>query len=216
MDAMYAIDGTTVTVGNDLKDLILSDPRYKALFSGIRCLPEEVNLQVDKTITPHVASTRKNAISLHKPLEKELNYLLKQGILVKLNENEASEWVNSYICVKKPNGSIKVCINPRPLNKAVIRPVHRSKTLDEILPELARSHFFSKFDCTKGFWNLKLDYQSSLLTTTAFPEFHGRWTRLGMGLKSLSDIFQATMDKNLKGLPGVICLTDDIIVHGKT
>ena len=44
MDTKYAIDDTTVTVGNDLKDQILSDPRYKVLFSGIRCLPEEVNL----------------------------------------------------------------------------------------------------------------------------------------------------------------------------
>ena len=31
MDAMYAIDDTTVTAGNDIKDLILIDPRYKAL-----------------------------------------------------------------------------------------------------------------------------------------------------------------------------------------
>ena len=131
------------------------------------------------TITPHVAPPRKNAISLSKPLDKELNYLLKQGILVKLNDSKASEWVNSYVCVKKPNGSFRVCINPRPLNKVVIRLAHRSK---EILPELARSHFFSKFDCTKGFWNVKPNYQSSLLTTTAFPEFRFRWIRLGMDL----------------------------------
>ena len=85
MDAMYAIDDTTVTAGKELKDQILSDPRYKALFSGIGCLPEEVNLQVDKTVTPHVAPPRKNAISLCKPLDKELHFLLKQGILVKLN-----------------------------------------------------------------------------------------------------------------------------------
>ena len=135
---------------------------------------------------------------------------------MKLKESETSEWVNSYVCVKKPNGSIRACIDPRPLNKAVIRLVHRSKTLDEILPELARSCFFSKFDCTKGFWNIKLDYQSSLLTTTAFPEFHARWTRLGMGLKSSSDIFQVTIDKHLKGLLSAICIADDIIVHGNT
>ena len=115
-------------------------------FSGIGCLPGEVNLQVDKTITPHVALPRKNAISLCMPLDKELKYVLKQGILVKLNESESSEWVNSYVCVKKPNGSIRVCINLRPLNKVIIRPVYRSKTLNEILLELAKSHFFSKFD----------------------------------------------------------------------
>ena len=37
-----------------------------------------------------------------------------------------------------------------------------------------------------------------------------------MGLKSSSDIFQATLDKDLKGLLGVICIADDIIVCGKT
>ena len=135
---------------------------------------------------------------------------------MKLSESKASEWVSYYVCIKKFNGSVRVCIDPRPLNKVIIRLVHRSKTLDEILPELARSHFFSKFDCTKGFWNFKLDYQSSLLTATAFPEFCARWTRLGMGLKSSSDIFQATLDKHLKVLLGVICIADDIIVYGKT
>ena len=139
---MYTIDDTIVTESNSLKNQILSDARYKVLFSGIGCLPEEVNLQTDKSITPHAAPLRKNAISLCDPLDKELNYLLKQGILVKLKECKASEWVNSYVCVKKPNGSIRVCIDPIPLNKAIIRPVHRSKTLDEILPELASSHFF--------------------------------------------------------------------------
>ena len=58
INAAYAIDDTTVTAGNDLKDQIFSDPRYKALFSGIECLPEEVNLQLDKTITSHVAPPR--------------------------------------------------------------------------------------------------------------------------------------------------------------
>ena len=87
---MYTMDDTTVTESNGLKDQILSDPRYKVLFSGIGCLPEEVNLQIDKSITPHVAPPRKNAISLCRPLDKELNYLLKQGILVKLKESKAS------------------------------------------------------------------------------------------------------------------------------
>ena len=133
-----------------MQDQILSDPIYKVLFSGIGCLPEELNLQIDKPITPHVAPNRKNAISLCEPLDKELNYLLKQGILVKLKESKASEWVNSYVCVKKPNGSIRACIDPRPLNKTIIMPVHRSKTLDEILPELASSHFFLKLIVPKG------------------------------------------------------------------
>ena len=147
---MYTIDDTTVTESNSLKNQILSDVRYKVLFSGIGCLPEEVNLQTDKSRTPHVAPPRKNAISLHEPLDKELDYLLKQGILVKLKESEASEWVNSYVCVKKPNGSIRVCIDPRPLNKAIIRPVHISKTLDEILPELLVVISFQSLIAPKG------------------------------------------------------------------
>ena len=86
---MNTTDDTTVTEGNDLKDQILSDLRYNVLFSGIGCLPEEVNLQIDKSITPHVAPPRKNAISLCMPLDKELNYLLKQGILVKLKRKQS-------------------------------------------------------------------------------------------------------------------------------
>ena len=101
--------------------------------------------------------------ALQEPLHLELEKLDDEGILRKLTEN--SEWLNSFACVPKPNGSIRLCLDPTHLNMYTLRPHHNSKTLDDILPKLAGAKKFSIVDPTKSFFNLGLMEQASLFTT---------------------------------------------------
>lgn len=73
---------------------------------------------------------------------------------------------------------------------------------------------FSKLDARPGYWNVKLDADSKLLTTPNTP--HGRYCfkRLPFGLLPAQDVFQK-IDQTYEGLPDVIGITDDIIVYGE-
>ena len=51
--------------------------------------------------------------------------------------DEASELCNSFILVPKANGKVRVCLDWARFNKALIRPVHRGLTLNDILLRLA-------------------------------------------------------------------------------
>ena len=74
---------------------------------------------------------------------------------------------------------------------------------------------FSKLDAKHGYWSIKLDEESSKLTTFNSPIGRFRFKRLPFGLNVSQDAFQQCMDQILSQCPGTIGITDDVIVHGK-
>ena len=71
-------------------------------------------------------------------------------------------WINSMVTMVKPN-KLRICINPKDLNKAIKRPNYQMLILDEILPNLANAKVFSVLDAKDGFHQVKLDESSSNL-----------------------------------------------------
>ena len=67
-----------------------------------------------------------------------------------------------------------------------------------------------------GLWHVPLDLRSSLLTTFNTPWDKYRWLRMPFGLKVSGDVFQERLDKVLRLVPGVLGITDDIVIHGPT
>ena len=75
---------------------------------------------------------------------------------------------------------------------------------------------FTKLDANAGFWQIKLSQESSPLTTFNTPYRRFQFNRLPFGITSVPEFFQKQMSKILNGLPGVLCMMDDILVHGIT
>ena len=69
----------------------------------------------------------------------------------------------------KEDGSLRLCLDSKDLNKAIKRNQWYARTLDDILPELVQSKYFTINDATSGFWYVLLDLRSSLLTTFNTP-----------------------------------------------
>ena len=101
-------------------------------------------------------------------------------------------------------------------NKAIERNQWYARTLDDILPDLVQSKYFTIKDATSGFWHMPLDLGSSLLTTFNMPWVKYRWLRMPFGLKVSQDVFQERLDKVLRLVPGVLGIADDIVMHGPT
>ena len=60
---------------------------------------------------------RKIPYALKDPLNKELDRMEKLGIIEKVEKS--TDWVNALVVVSKPNGNLRVCLDPRPLNQAI-------------------------------------------------------------------------------------------------
>ena len=102
------------------------------------------------------------------------------------------------------------------MNKVNERNQWYSRTIDDILPELAKSKYKTLKDTTSGYWHAVLDLASSLLTMFNTPWGKFRWLRLPFRLKTASDVFQERLDRVLRLLEGIHGIADDILTHGET
>ncbi len=67
-----------------------------------------------------------------------------------------TQWVSQLVVAEKKNGSLKICIDPRPLNKALKREHYQLPVIEDILPHLADARVFSKLELSSAFWQLEL------------------------------------------------------------
>ena len=116
--------------------------------------------------------------------------------------------------MKKPDGSLRLCLDPKDLNQAIKRNQWYSRTVDDILPELPHSKYFSLLDAKSGYWHVPLDKESSFLTTFNTPWGKCRWLRLPFGLRVAGDVFQERIDRVLRSVPNSVGIVDDILCHG--
>lgn len=193
---------------NNLNSLI---SEYADVFQGLGCIEGKVHLEVDPSVSPVVHSPRKVPVPLRTKLKAELDEMEKNGVIVK--ESNPTEWVNSMVIVEKGD-KLRVCIDPRDLNKALKRQHYPLPTIEEISTRLSNAKVFSVLDATKGFWQLELDETSSKLLTfnTCFGRY--RYLRLGFGVSPAPEIYQRRMHEMFDDLEGVEVIMDDILVYG--
>ena len=75
---------------------------------------------------------------------------------------------------------------------------------------------FTKLDANSGFWQIPLARKSRLLTTFITPFGRYSFNKLPFGITSAPELFQRRMSTMLSGLPGVLCLMDDMLIFGNS
>ncbi|XP_055388193.1 uncharacterized protein LOC129616589 [Condylostylus longicornis] len=147
------------------KHIILN--RFDDVFSGLGRLPEKVHLKINPNVKPKIDSPRKVPFKLLDRYQAELERMENLKVITKVSE--PTEWVNSVVLVEKPNKTLRVCLDPRNLNEAIMRPHFKIPNFDYIRSKLAGSKYFSLLDANSGFWMLELDKESSFLCTFNTP-----------------------------------------------
>ena len=200
-----------VKEGQAFKEKI--EKEYPELFKGIGLMDGEISIKLKDGAVPHRA-IRRVPHAMQEPLKAELDKLVNDKILHKVDISEPIEWLNSFVCVKKANGKIRLCLDPTHLNKWIIRPRHSAKLVDDILHNLNGAKYFSVVDSTSSFFNHKLDEESSKLTTFGTPFGHYRYLRMPMGASLSSDVYQYKVDGHLEGIENCTAIANDIIMYG--
>ena len=136
------------------------------------------------------------------------------NIINPLEVDEMAEWCNIFVLVPKANGKVRLCLDLARLNQALIRPIDRGPTLNDILPKLNNVKYMSIIDASLRYHNLQLDTKSSYVTTFACPFGRYRYKHLPFGTVPAGDMFQHKIDKIFNDMPNVFGITDDILVIG--
>eukprot|EP00057_Strongylocentrotus_purpuratus_P007302 XP_011661776.1 PREDICTED: uncharacterized protein K02A2.6-like [Strongylocentrotus purpuratus] len=215
LSSKTSIDMGLITVNVDHEVNMVEDNTiiddYADVFDGLGCLPGEYDMKVDSSITSVKNLARKVAVPLKGELKLKLDELEQRGILRKVSI--PTDWVSNIVLVRKP-GKLRICLDPRDLNRALKRPHYLMPTMDDILPKLAEAKVFSVLDAKDGFWQVKLTERSSLLTTFATPFGRYRWTRMPFGICTAPEEFQRRQHEIIEGLLGVDVVADDFLVYG--
>ena len=202
---ILSVETNPVKQGVLLKD-------YPDVFQGTWKLEGQYILEVREDVQPVIQAPRRVPVALKEKLKQELEKLQRLGIIKKVTE--PTPWVSSLVTAQKPNGQLRVCLNPKDLNEALKRSHYPTPTIDEILPELGRAKVFSTVDVKNGFWHVELTDESSMLTTFNSPFGRFRWCRLPFGVCPAPEEFQRRLNHALEDLKGVPPIHDDILIYG--
>ncbi|KAL1258948.1 hypothetical protein QQF64_009525 [Cirrhinus molitorella] len=168
-------------------------------------LPVVYHMRVDESVVPTVYAPKKVPIAMKDKTMAELERMAKLGVIT--TETDATEWVSAMVAAKKKDGSIRICIDPVHLNKALLRPHHPLKTIEQVIADMPGAKAFS----TKcRFWQIPLK-----LTTFMTPFGRYRFLRMPYGISTGSEVFQRSIEHLFDGQPRQI-VVDDILVWRHT
>lgn len=184
---------------------------YKDVFEGLGSFPGEYKIETDPSVRPVQHLPKKVHQAMKQEIRTKLKDLENRGVIKKVTT--PTDWISSMLIVKKP-GKLRICIDPKDLNKAIKRSHYIMPTIEDILPNLANAKVFSVLDAREGFWHIKLDERSIYLTTFWTPFRRYRWLRLPLVISSAPEEFQRRQHEILEGLTVAECFMDDIIVYG--
>ena len=141
--------------------------QYKEIFEGIGTFPgKPYHISTDPSIPPKQLPCQPVPVHQQDEFKKQLNEMLDAGVITEVHE--ATPWINSFVIVetvKDGKKKLRICLDPKPLNKAIMHEPYITHTPDDVYHKLANAKYITVIDFKKSFWQFVLDEESSYLTT---------------------------------------------------
>jgi hypothetical protein len=147
-------------------------------------------------------------------LEKQLQVLLDQGLVVPSN---SPPYGAPVLFAKKKDGSLRLCIDYRALNKVTVRDRYPLPHIGTLLDRLTGATIFSKMDCRAGYHQVRVKEEDTHKTTFVTHKGAYEWKVMPMGLTNAPATFQRLMNDVLRPFDSFCAVyLDDIIVFSKS
>ena len=180
--------------------------KFPKVFEGLGILTGyQLKLYRDESIAPVAQPLRRIPISRREKVAEKLSQLEELGVIEKVSG--PTSWINPLVVVEKPNGDIRICLDMRQANRAILREKHPVQKFS--------AKVFSKLDLNMAFHQIELHPDSRDITTFAAPDGLYRYKRLFFGVNMATEKFQQLIWQILKDCPGAHNLHDDMRVVGR-
>ena len=148
----------------------------------------------------------------------EMERQIKDGLARNLMRPSTSPYGTTVLFIEKPDGSLRMCMDYRPLNAQTIKNRKQMPRIDDLLDRLNGAKYFSTIDLKAGYWQIGLAEEEIERTAFNTPFGHYEWTVLPFGLTNAPATFQSAMNEVLRPLLNKCALVylDDIMVYSKT
>ena len=175
--------------------------KFPGVFSGVGRLKNyQLKLHIDPQVTPVVQKMRRIPFSLKDKVTAKVNELLENDIIERVEG--PTTWISPVVVAPKPSGDIRLCVDMRRANEAIIRERLPIPTVDEVLESLNGSTVFSKLDLRWGFHQIELEPNSRDITSFATDDGIFRYKRLSFGVNAAPEKYQHIITQTMAGLKG--------------
>ncbi|GKA64944.1 putative reverse transcriptase domain-containing protein [Tanacetum coccineum] len=177
--------------------------------------PRQVEFRID--LIPGVAPVARApyclAPSEMKELSKQLQELSEKGFI----RPSSSPWGAPVLFVKKKDGSFRMCIDYRELNKLTIKNRYPLPRIDDLFDQLQGSSVYSKIDLRSGYHQLCIREKDIPITAFRTRYGHYEFQVMPFGLTNAPAVFMDLMNRVCKPYLDkfVIVFIDDILIYSK-
>ncbi|KAL0539443.1 hypothetical protein IC582_023655 [Cucumis melo] len=178
--------------------------------------PREVDfaIELEPGTAPISKAPYRMAPAELKELKVQLQELLDKGFI----RPSVSPWGAPVLFVKKKDGSMRLCIDYRELNKVTVKNRYPLPRIDDLFDQLQGATVFSKIDLRLGYHQLRI--RDGEIRKTAFRSRYGHYEFVVMsfGLTNAPAVFMDLMNRVFKDFLDsfVIVFIDDILIYSKT
>ena len=169
------------------KDEMISE--FKDVFTGVGQYQKEYNFELIANAQGVIQPPRKIPYVIQPKVKEALGGLKAQNIIADVDR--PTEWVSNIMIVEKKSGALRLCLDPRPLNVAIMRERHAIPTPGDVQAHLSGLKVFTVVDMKVGYWHVKLSDESSYYYTFNTPWSRNRFLRMPFGISSVSEIYNA-------------------------
>ena len=146
---------------------------------------------------------------MREELRNEVDTMLEMGV-VRLS---TSPYMSPIVMVNKKDGSNRVCVDFRKLNKITEVDPEPMTTAEDLFRRLNGKKYLSKIDLTKEYWQIPVAPEVMHKTAFVTPDGQYEFTRMPFGMVNSDATLVRGLWKILEGMPGVRIYIDDIIIY---
>jgi hypothetical protein len=147
-------------------------------------------------------------------VEQQVADLLKHGLI----EPSSSPYGAPVLFVSKKDGSLRMCIDYRALNKITVKNKYPLPRIDQLMDSLAGAKVFTSLDLQSGYHQIRITPEDVAKTAFRTPFGHYQFKVLSFGLTNAPATFQAAMNNMLRPHLNkfVVVYIDDILIYSKS
>ncbi|GKE96349.1 putative reverse transcriptase domain-containing protein, partial [Tanacetum coccineum] len=177
--------------------------------------PRQVEFRIE--LVPGAAPVARAPYRLAPSELKELSYQLKELLEKGFIRPSSSPWGAPVLFVKKKDGSFRMCIDYRELNKLTVKNRYPLPRIDDLFDQLQGSSVYSKIDLRSGYHQLRIREEDIPITAFWTRYGHYEFQVMSFGLTNAPAVFMDLMNRVCKPYLDkfVIVFIDDILIYSK-
>ena len=164
--------------------------------------------------TPVSQPYRRIPPNQYREVKEHISALLRKGVI----QESSSSYASPIVLVRKPDGSLRLCVDYRRLNSKTRRDAFPLPRIDESLDALSGAAFFSTIDLASGYHQVVMHEKDRHKTAFTTPFGLYEYLRMPFGLCNAPATFQRLMQATMSDLAFQIVLVylDDLLVFSPT